>query len=191
MARWEPNAQERLMLAALELFVDVGYDRTTVAEITDRAGLTKRTFFRHFADKREVLFLGQDVLIKVVTDAIADAPPSATPLVAVAAALDAAARTAFVEERRGFARQRQSVIEANDSLRERELLKGAKLTASMAEALRARGVPEPAAGLAAELGSLTLGTAFTRWTAPASRADFATLARDALEELRKAAATLR
>lgn len=178
------------MLAALELFVDVGYDRTTVAEITERAGLTKRTFFRHFADKREVLFLGQDVLIKVFTDAIADAPPSATPLVAVAAALDAAARTAFVEERREFARQRQSVIEANDSLRERELLKAAKLTSSMAEALRARGVPEPAAGLAAELGSLTLATAFTRWTEPTSRDDFATLAGEALEELRKAAATL-
>jgi AcrR family transcriptional regulator len=191
MARWEPNAQERLMLAALELFVDVGYDRTTVAEITERAGLTKRTFFRHYADKREVLFLGQDVLIKVFTDAIADAPPSATPLVTVAAALDAAAGVAFTEERREFARQRQSVIEANDSLRERELLKAAKLTSSMAEALRARGVPEPAAGLAAELGSLTLATAFVRWTEPTSRADFTTLAHEALEELRKAAATLR
>jgi AcrR family transcriptional regulator len=191
MARWEPNAQERLMLAALELFVDVGYDQTTVAAITERAGLTKRTFFRHFADKREVLFLGQDALIRVFTDAIAAAPPSATPLVAVAAALDAAATTAFVEERREFVRQRQSVIEANDSLRERELLKAARLTSAMAEALRARGVPEPVAGLAAEVGSLTLAMAFERWVSPASWDDFAALAREALEELRKAAATLR
>ena len=178
------------MLAALELFVDVGYDRTTVAEITERAGLTKRTFFRHFADKREVLFLGQDVLIKVFTDAIAGAPASATPLAAVAAALDAAAGTAFVAERREFARQRQSVIEANDGLRERELLKAAKLTSAMAAALRARGVPELVAGLAAEVGSLTLSTAFLRWVDPACQAGFAELAHEALEELRKAAATL-
>src|SRR2546430_13480228 len=107
MGRWQPDARVRLQQAALALYGERGYDRTTVAEITERAGLTKRTFFRHFADKREVLFLGQDILIKAVTDAIADAPPSATPLAAVGAALDAVARTAFVEERREFARQRQ------------------------------------------------------------------------------------
>ncbi|GAB1516571.1 TetR/AcrR family transcriptional regulator [Actinophytocola sp. KF-1] len=191
MARWEPNAQERLTLAALELFVDQGYDTTTVAEITERAGLTKRTFFRHFADKREVLFAGQDILLNLVTEAIAKAPAAARPLEAVQAALEAAGEAAFGEERREFARQRQSVVEANDSLRERELLKGAKLTAAMAEALRARGVADLAARLAAEVGNLAFVTAFGRWVAPASRKDFGSLAREALEDLRKATTALR
>jgi AcrR family transcriptional regulator len=190
MARWEPNAQERLTLAALELFVDQGYDKTTVAEITERAGLTKRTFFRHFADKREVLFAGQDVLLKLFTEAITNAPVTARPLAAVLAALEAAGEVAFTEERIEFARKRHSVVEANDSLRERELLKGAKLTAAMAEALRARGVADLTAGLAAEVGNLAFVTAYTRWVKPSNRKDFATLAREAVEELRKAAASL-
>jgi AcrR family transcriptional regulator len=190
MARWEPNAQERLTLAALELFVDQGYDKTTVAEITERAGLTKRTFFRHFADKREVLFAGQDVLLRLFTDAIAGAPASASPLAAVLAALESAGEQAFGEERRDFVRKRQSVVEANDSLRERELLKGARLTSAMAEALRARGVADLTARLAAEVGNLAFVTAFGRWVEPSCRSDFAALAREAVEELRKAAGSL-
>jgi AcrR family transcriptional regulator len=189
MGRWEPNAQERLTQAALELFVDQGYDKTTVAEITERAGLTKRTFFRHFADKREVLFLGQDELTRLFTTAIADAPAPATPLAAITAALEAAA-TAFGPERREFVRQRQTVVEANDDLRERELLKLARLTAAMANALRERGVTDPVAGLAAEVGSLAFVTAFTRWVRPECREDFADLAREALKDLRAAANAL-
>lgn len=189
MARWEPNAQERLTQAALELFVDQGYDKTTVAEITERAGLTKRTFFRHFADKREVLFLGQEALTRLFTDAIAAAPASAGPLEAVAAALEASAE-AFGPERREFVLRRQSVVAAHDELRERELLKMARLTAAMADELRARGVPDPTAGLVAELGSLAFSTAFARWVEPSCREGFAELARTALEELRAVAASL-
>src|ERR1039458_8546224 len=70
MARWEPNARERLVRAALDLFTEQGYDATTVNEIADRAGLTKTTFFRHFPDKREVLFAGQDVHARLLADAI-------------------------------------------------------------------------------------------------------------------------
>ncbi|MFI7675791.1 helix-turn-helix domain-containing protein [Actinophytocola sp. NPDC049390] len=190
MARWEPNAPERLTLAALELFVDQGYDQTTVAEITERAGLTKRTFFRHFADKREVLFAGQDTLLTLFAQAIADAPATAGPLAAVLAALEAAGEVAFAEERREFARKRQSVVEANDSLRERELLKGARLTSAMADALRARGVADLTARLAAEVGNVAVVTAFGRWVDPACRKDFGSLARETMEELRKAAASL-
>lgn len=190
MSRWEPNAQERLMRAALELFVDQGYDGTTVAGITERAGLTKRTFFRHFADKREVLFLGQDELSRLFTDAIADAPADATPLEMLATTLDAVAAGAFAPERREFARQRRAVIEANDELRERELLKLARLTTAVADALRERGVPDPTAALAAEVGSLAFTTAFYRWTEPACREEFAGLARQSLKELRAAAAAL-
>lgn len=191
MARWEPNAQERLTQAALELFVDQGYDKTTVAEITERAGLTKRTFFRHFADKREVLFAGQDILLHLFTEAIANAPAAATPLEAVLTALEDAGEVAFTEKRLEFARKRQSVVEANDSLRERELLKRARLTSAMADALRGRGVADLTARLTAEVGNLAFATAFGRWVRPANQRDFATLARETLAELRKAAASLK
>src|ERR1700684_661610 len=98
MARWQPNARERLERAALALFAEHGYDATTVAEIADRAGLTKSTFFRHFADKREVLFGGPDMLTGLSSDAIRTAPPAATAVGCLAAALQAAA-AAFTAER--------------------------------------------------------------------------------------------
>src|SRR5438270_53533 len=112
MARWEPNARERLERAALALFVEHGYDATTVAEIADRAGLTKSTFFRHFADKREVLFGGQDILAGLFSDAIRAAPPSATTVECLAAALGSAA-AAFTPDRHDLAPQRRAVIAAN------------------------------------------------------------------------------
>jgi AcrR family transcriptional regulator len=189
VGRWQPNARERLVRAGLELFLERGYDSVTVAEIAERAGLTKRTFFRHLADKREVLFLGEDVLSRLMADAIADAPESATPMAAIAAALEAAA-TAFPSERRDIALQRQTVIASNSNLQERESLKRATLTAAMAEALRHRGVAEPTATLAGEVGSLAFRGAFSRWADPACKKQFAELAREALEELRTATAAL-
>src|SRR5206468_12417027 len=102
MSRWEPNARERLVRAAVESFLDRGYDNVTVAEITERAGLTKRTFFRHFADKREVLFAGQEPLSRMFAEAIAGAPGSATPIEAIAAALEAPSAV-FGPDRREWA----------------------------------------------------------------------------------------
>lgn len=189
MSRWQPNARERLVRAALELFLERGYDSVTVAEIAERAGLTKRTFFRHLADKREVLFLGEDVLSRLMADAITGAPPSATPIDAIAAALEAAA-TAFPPERRDIALQRQAVIARNTDLQERESAKRATLAAAMADALRERGVRDPTASLAAELGSLAFRTTFSRWADPTSEQQFAELARETLQELRAATATL-
>ena len=90
MSRWEPNARGRLEEAALELYTERGFDETTVAEIAERAGLTERTFFRHFADKREVLFGGQDALLALFVNTIVDAPDSMSPIDAVGAALEAA-----------------------------------------------------------------------------------------------------
>src|ERR1700729_3568856 len=89
MTRWEPNASGRLQRAALELYSERGFDETTVAEIAKRAGLTERTFFRHFADKREVLFWGAGMLQEHVVEAVVNAPASAVPIDAVAAALEA------------------------------------------------------------------------------------------------------
>ena len=189
MGRWEPNARERLVRAALDLFTEQGYDNTTVAEIAERAGLTKTTFFRHYPDKREVLFAGQDTHGRLLADGIAAAPGSATPLEAVAAALDAAT-AAFTQDQREFGPRLRAVIDSNSELRERETFKRAGLAAAMADALRERDVPDPAASLAAELGVLAFYRAFARWSDPINQQTFTELARQTLRELRAATAAL-
>jgi AcrR family transcriptional regulator len=150
VSRWEPDARGRLQEAALALYGERGFEQTTVAEIARRAGLTERTFFRHFADKREVLFYGSGILQDLLVKAVAGAPPTASPIDAVAAGLDAI--PAMFQDRREGSRQRQAVINANAELQERELIKLAKLAMALAGALRERGVPDPAASLAAEAG---------------------------------------
>jgi AcrR family transcriptional regulator len=182
MGRWEPNARGRLEQAALELYVERGFEQTTVAEIARRAGLTERTFFRHFADKREVLFSGAGSLEQLLVDNLAGAPGSAAPLDAVAAALENAG--ALLQERREFSRQRQTVIAANAELRERELIKLASLASALAGALRRRGVGEPAASLAAEAGIAVFRVAFERWINETSPRDLPQLIRESLAELK-------
>ena len=140
MARWEPDARQRLVAAALDLFTEQGYDDTTVAQIADRAGLTKSTFFRHFPDKREVLVAGQDTLSRLLTEGIAAAPEPATPLEAVALGLEAAA-TAFTPERRELAPRLQAVIAANGELQERDALKHVGLAKAIGDALKAAACP--------------------------------------------------
>jgi AcrR family transcriptional regulator len=189
MARWQPNAQERLVRAALELFAEQGYENTTVVEIAERAGLTKSTFFRHVPDKREVLFIGQDSLVRALEDGVASAPDDAAPLEAIAAALDAAAE-AFPAERREIGPQRQAIIAANPELREREALKRAGFATALTRALKARGTEDPTASLAAEIGVLALGGAYAQWADPANKREFAELAREALAELQAAGAAL-
>jgi AcrR family transcriptional regulator len=189
MARWEPNARDRLERAALALFVEHGYDATTVAEIADRAGLTKSTFFRHFTDKREVLFGGQDILARMLGDAIRAAAPSATTVECLAAALESVT-IAFTPERHDLAPQRRAVIAANSELQERELLKRAHLASAMADALRARGADDTTARLAAEMGMLAFSTAYTRWAAPANRQPLNEIAHAALRDLQARATTL-
>src|SRR5947209_2340652 len=161
VGRWEPDAEGRLMRAALDLYGERGFDSTTVADIAERAGVTERTFFRYFADKREVLFDGASRLQDLVVQAIAAAPAGAAPIDVVA---DALARAADLpEERRDFARRRAAVIAATPGLQERELLKLAGLGAAAAEALRRRGVPDVAAGLAADTGVAVFRAGFERW----------------------------
>lgn len=186
MGRWQPGARERLTLAALELFVERGYDATTVADIAARAGLTERTFFRQFTDKREVLFGDPGAYNAVFTDAIAAAPADATPLDAVADALRATG--AFFAGRHPYARQRSAVIGANTALQEREQVKRLHLTDAIAAALRARGVSDATAALTAELASVAFHQAFARWVACDEESDLGVLAVRVLDELRAAAA---
>lgn len=182
MSRWEPNARNRLEQAALDLYRERGFEQTTVAEIAERVGLTERTFFRHFADKREVLFGGQTKLQEISRSAIANAPASAAPLAAIVAALEAIAP--LLQERYELARQRQSVIAANQELQERDLLKRASLVSTMAEALCRRGVTDPTASLVAEIGVLSFYTAFARWVSEPDEQDLLHLIRESLNQLK-------
>ena len=181
MARWEPDARGRLEQAALELYGENGFENTTVAEIAARAGLTERTFFRHYADKREVLFGGGSMLADALVGPVAAAPQSATPIGAVAAGLEAAAE--LMEGRLEFARRRQAIIAASAELRERELIKLSSLSASLAEALRIRGVPESEADLTGEIAIAVFRIAFARWVDGGNARPFPELMRESLEQL--------
>ena len=182
MGRWEPNARGRLAEAALELYVERGYEQTTVAEIAKRAALTERTFFRHFADKREVLFSGSDALREHLVNAVAGAPASAAPIDAVAAAFENVG--VLFQEGRERTLRRQSVIAANAELRERELIKLAWWSAALADALRRRGVADPAASLAAEAGVAAFKIAFERWIGGPGEPDLSELIRESFGELK-------
>jgi len=186
MARWQPDAIGRLTEAALTLFGERGFDETTVADIAERAGLTKRTFFRYFADKREVLFRGSESLEQLFVDGVLGAPASSSPLDAAAAGLQSIAP--MFEERREFAARRQQIIAANPELQERELIKMASLSRAVAQALRRRGIDEPAATLTAEAGITVFRVAFERWVAEGNRQPLLELMRESLSELRAVAA---
>ena len=182
MVRWEPNAQGRLGQAAFELFAERGFEQVTVAEIAERAGLTERTFFRYFADKREVLFAGSAAFQDTFVSAVAAAPDSAAPIDAMAAALYAAAAN-FTEHAAG-ARRRQAIIAAHAELRERELIKLATVAKAVADALRRRGVGEPAASLTAEAGIAVFRIAFERWASDPVGPDLPQLIGESLDELK-------
>lgn len=188
MGRWAPGAAQRLPQAAMELFAERGFEATTVAEIADSAGVTERTFFRYFADKREVLFAGQEQFASAFIDAIDAAPDGAALADLVAAA--AAAGGAVLQQARGreFARARHAVIAANEQLQERELLKLAKLAAAVAERLKARGVTAVAAQLGGDLTVSVFSDAFNRWIAPGETRDLVALQRESLAALGELAA---
>jgi AcrR family transcriptional regulator len=187
VVRWQPDARGRLEQAALALYGERGFDGTTVADIAEHAGLTKRTFFRYFADKREVLFWGSEALEELFVTEVGAVPESVAPLDAVAAALDAAA--VMFEERRELAARRQQIIAANPELQERERIKLASLAGAVADALRRRGAGDPAAILTAEAGITVFRVAFERWVDPANRHGLEQLIRESLHELRAIAAT--
>jgi AcrR family transcriptional regulator len=183
MSRWQPDAQARLQQAALALYGERGYEETTVAEIAERAGLTKRTFFRYFADKREVLFWGSELLEQQMVAAIEAAPAAASALNLIGAALDAAA--VRFEEVREFAGLRHRIVASSHELQERELIKAASLAAGMASALRARGFGDTAANLTALMGTTVMHVAFGQWIDDPDRTPFEQVAREALAQLQE------
>jgi AcrR family transcriptional regulator len=189
MTRWQPDSRGRLEQAALDLYGERGFEQATVAEIAKRAGLTERTFFRHFADKREVLFAGAGTLQELLVGAVARAPDSAAPIDAVVTGLEAVGE--LLQERRDYSRRRQAVIAANAELQERELIKLASLASAVAEALRERGVDDPSASLSAEAGIAVFRIAFERWIEETSSRDFPQIIRESLDQLRAVTAGAR
>jgi AcrR family transcriptional regulator len=191
MARWEPGATQRLVVAAVYLFTEQGYDATTVAQIAERAGVTKSTFFRHFSDKRELLVAGQESLSRLLAEGIAEAPADASPLEAVAAGLERASGE-MGQANRELGPRLKAAVAASTELQERDALKSVGLAAAMTAALVARGVPDPTAHLAGELGVLAFKLGYARWS-EGDRGDTKGLAPHALaalEELRVATASL-
>jgi AcrR family transcriptional regulator len=183
MVRWEPGTRERLQAAALELFATRGFEQTTAAEIAQAVGLTERTFFRNFSDKREVLFHGQERFLQAFVDGVDEAPADASAFELIAAALQAGA-SFFPDERRPYSRTRQTVIDQNPALQERELHKLAGLAATVAAALRARGIAEPAATLAAQSAATVFGVAFAQWIGEGEGRSLPDITSDVLRELR-------
>jgi AcrR family transcriptional regulator len=182
MGRWQPDARGRLGQAAMQLYAERGYEQVTVADIADRAGVTARTFFRYFADKREVLFAGADTVGQQLVTALDAAPPTASPLTAVAAALEAVANV--IGGNREFSRRRQAVIIANADLQERERTKLAEWSRALATGLHRRGVGQQIASVAAETGVAVFRVAFDEWLAgPQTRSLVDTL-HNAFEVLR-------
>jgi AcrR family transcriptional regulator len=191
MGRWEPGARERLVVAAVDLFTEQGYDATTVAQIAERAGVTKSTFFRHFPDKRELLVAGQETLSRLLAEGIAEAPGNASPLEAVAAGL-ARASTAMGPVSRELAPRLKAAIAASAELQARDALKSVSLAAAMTTALVARGVPDPTAALAGELGVLAFKRGYAEWSEGdrAAKDELAGYILAALDKLRAASASL-
>jgi AcrR family transcriptional regulator len=191
MARWAPGVRERLVVAAVDLFTEQGYDATTVAQIAERAGVTKSTFFRQFSDKREVLVAGQEALSRLLAEGIAEAPAGASPLEAVAAGLERAS-SEMGPMNRELGPRLKAAVAASTELQERDALKSVGLASAMKAALVARGVPDPTAHLAAELGVLAFKRGYAQWC-EADRDDARGLARHALaalDDLREATTTL-
>ena len=161
MPRSGADARRRLQQAALELYQERGYEQTTTAEIAARAGVNERTFFRHFPDKREVLFAGEADLRAALTQEVAEAPDGLQPFEILLRAFRRAGR--ILEENRPFSEPRLGIIAATPTLRERELAKNAMLTQAVAQALRERGVPDQVADLAAQTGWATFHHALENW----------------------------
>jgi len=192
MARWQPGARERLVVAAVDLFVEQGYDETTVAQISERAGVTKSTFFRHFPDKRELLVAGQESLSALLAGGIADAAPDASPLESVAAGL-VRASAEMGSRNRDLGPRLRAAISASAELQERDALKNVGMAGAMTTALEARGVPQVLAHLAGEMGVMAFKQGFNRWSDGNSTDDggLEPHVLNALDELRSAAADLR
>ena len=163
MARWAPDTRERLRAAALELFDEQGFTATTVPDIVARAGLTKRTFFRHFSDKREVFF-GDDEIPAIARRVLATAPAHVPPLALVSEGLRTLAVERF-EPQRDRMRSARRVVDAEPALRERDLRKQADLRDAVEQGFAERGEDPLTARVLAGVTVEWFQTALEAWIA--------------------------
>ena len=175
-----------MQVAALELFAEQGFETTTVNEIAARAGVTRRTFFRHFPDKREVLFTGPVAPETALVAGIAQADIALMPLQMIAVAIAAYDWDGLAP--RAWQRQRHAVITANPELMERELIKYEAIAVTFADALRQRGIEACAARLAADVGIAVFRAAYERWLAAGDDADMGQIVADVVSTLQSAVA---
>lgn len=188
MGRWQPDARLRLERAAWELFREQGFAETTVPQITARAGLTTRTFFRHFADKREVLFAGEEAFPALVERLMAEAPADWGPMTVIASGLEPFAGAVF-EGRLDELRLRRMVIQADEGLRERELRKRSALSEAIRRGFIRRGTDELTATLAAELAVLVFSVGLARWLDQGGRPGLGEVVTETFHALRGLAST--
>ena len=184
MGRWQPDARERLERAALELFTEQGFAATTVPQITERAGLTTRTFFRHFADKREVLF-GSDEMFRQAAVVIAEAPPDADPVALIIDGLTTFAAT-HLEGRRAEIRQRREIIRSDEGLRERDLRKRDAVSEIVRDALTRRGLQAVTAAMLAGTSATLFSVALHEWLDSDDDRTLASIMLDGMQALRAA-----
>lgn len=181
MPRSGTAARHRIQQAALELYLEHGYDQTTTAEIALKAGVTERTFFRHFPDKREVLFDGEADLQEILGRALSQQPLQTTSLLEVL--LHAFRATVpLLKRNRPVSEPRARVIARTPALQERSLAKVASLTSFLIDTLQTGGIAEGPATLAAHTGFAAMGLATRRWLKEPAL-DLDTLIVQAFEEL--------
>ncbi|ROZ89313.1 TetR/AcrR family transcriptional regulator [Gordonia sp. OPL2] len=188
MGRWPTGSRDRLREAALSLFAERGYEGTSVADIAESAGVTERTFYRQFGDKREVLFDSEHTLEHAIVERLLACPLDMAPLDAIGRALDEAVGT-FFADRLPSSRLRQTIIDANPELQEREALKMASLTDAVSKAFVSQGLDPTTASLTAEMGIAVFTIAFANWVSPGNTEPLAVLLRVAMTRLREVAAT--
>jgi AcrR family transcriptional regulator len=188
VSRWQPDARQRLERAAIELFTQQGFAATTVPQITARAGLTTRTFFRHFADKREVLF-GDEEIPAFATRLMAEAPSSLDPMTLITGGLKTVAETRF-EGRRDDMRERRAIIRSDEGLRERDLRKRAALRDAIRAGFVSRGTGTVSATLLAEISVTVLYVALDEWLDQDGDRKLAEIILDTLASLQAALASV-
>ncbi|WP_033342668.1 TetR/AcrR family transcriptional regulator [Catenuloplanes japonicus] len=183
MSRWPTDARERLRQAALALFAEQGFAATTVPEITARAGLTTRTFFRHFADKRAVLFVDDDEVTSMVAVLMAETPAEVEPMTLIREGLRTLAETRF-EGRRSELRERRTLVNSDESLRERDLRKRATIAESVRAGLAARGLAPARAALLGEVSAGVLSLSIEEWLDSSDNRTLDAIIHDMFETLR-------
>ncbi|MCU1420457.1 MAG: TetR family transcriptional regulator [Microbacteriaceae bacterium] len=163
MSRWQPGTGGRIAEAAVSLFGERGFEGTTVADIAERAGVTRRTVFRYYPDKRDVIFGEYDGLRDLVGSAVALAPAGSSTPVVLGVALNAIADDVFAGAQQRV-RVIRRIIAEDESLREREQHKNAVIASAGEDAFVARGLARTDARIAAGLGVLALSSALERWS---------------------------